>query len=95
MEEIRWVITPKCPLRVPEPSFARRYPCMGCEKLREKIRPAKSCPAQAVHTLRPEKRLARNGEILRLRAQGLSYGGIAGRLGLPRSTVQSVIARGC
>ena len=92
MEEIRWITTPKCSLCKPEPCFERRFSCLGCDKLRRKptIKPRRKPVKQA---LKSSERKAREVEIVTLRAQGLSYGQIAERLNMPRSTVQCVVLR--
>lgn len=92
MEEVTWVTTPPCRLCVPRPEFRRRIGCMGCEKLRP--RPAHQTVRRRRAALTVRQREKRDGQIALLRAQGLSYGEIAARLSMARSTVQSVLERG-
>lgn len=93
MEEVCFIVTPKCAQCIPQPSFRRRYACKGCEKLRPQG--GKQALPPMRNSCKPEKR-ARKGcgaEILRLRGQGCSYGAIAKRLKIPRSTVQAAVRR--
>jgi len=94
MDEICWITTPRCSQCVPEPCFRRRNTCLGCNKLRERrTTPEPTCNAPKRQTVRVCERKVRDGAIMAFRAQGLSYGRIAHRLGLPRSTVQCVVLR--
>lgn len=92
MEEMHWITTPKCSKCKPEPCFEHRYACIGCDKLHVRPKPK---PRRTVlkHTIRPPERDSRDQTVVALRSQGLSYGGIADTLGIPRSTVQSIILR--
>ena len=92
MEEISWITTPKCTQCKPELCFERRSSCLGCDKLQQKpkIKPRRKPVKQA---LKSSERKTRDGEIVMLRAQGLSYGQIAEQLNMPRSTVQCVVMR--
>jgi ATP/maltotriose-dependent transcriptional regulator MalT len=92
MEEIRWITTPKCAQCKPEPCFERRFSCLGCDKLRQKPK-IKARRKPVKQALKGSERKTRDGEIITLRAQGLSYGQIAKRLNMPRSTVQCVVMR--
>lgn len=92
MEEIVFVQTPKCRECTPKPCFAKRSPCIGCERLRPREEPCKRRK-----TTRPKPtdaiRDALYRQMILLRGQGLSYAQIAARLNAPRSTVQAVISR--
>ena len=92
MEEIRWITTPKCSVCIPLHCFRRRYACLGCYKLCESkaVKPYKK-PVK--ETMNKNERLGRDSKIAVLRGQGLSYGQIAERLDMPRSTVQCAVGR--
>lgn len=97
MEEILWVTTPLCRDCVPRKEFAKRAGCVGCDRLRPSPVPRKSkaahpknAPLKKQNSVRFEER---NRSVLALRQEGCSLGKIAAELGLPRSTVQGIVAR--
>ena len=94
MEIIRWVTTPKCSACIPKPDFSRRASCRGCYKLTERgEKRAEEKIKTFKHALSAAQRFGRDREIAQLREQGVSYGAIAKKLGLPRSTVQCAAQR--
>lgn len=94
MEQIRWITTPDCRFCKPDKTFCRRYACIGCSKLNRRAAVKKKAVLlEEKRNISAEQRLAREEMIGSLRAQGVSYGEIAKRMGLPRSTVQSISGR--
>jgi DNA-binding NarL/FixJ family response regulator len=86
VEKIVWVVTPPCSRCRPTADFNRRSSCFGCDKLRD--------ARKAEKTNAPRLRGAeRDSRIISMRDCGMSLGKIALSLGVPRSTVQSVLAR--
>lgn len=92
MEEIVFVQTPKCRECTPKPCFAKRPPCIGCERLRPREEPCKKRKASGLKPADTGREVLYRQMVL-LRGQELSYAQIAARLNAPRSTVQAVISR--
>ena len=92
MEDIVWVETPKCSKCRPDEGSRHRLPCIGCSRLMEQ--PKKICRRLPAENEKPaQRRSERNKSIVLLRSEGMSYGKIARTLGIPRSTVQSIVLK--
>ncbi len=89
MEEICWVTTPPCSKCSAPPEFARRFPCIGCEK---RNRRKETFNAPVKRSMTNSDRQIRNRKIGEMREKGFSFERIAIILKMPRATVQSAAA---
>lgn len=89
MERIRWIITPDCRICNPVDAMRRRYACIGCDK--RAVGPR--LPEPGISRSSRLRLKARDREIFSLRADGRSFGEIARKFGIPRSTAYNAVRR--